>query len=212
MRHIVWSSTLLAATAMAAATVTGCGPAFTGGELTIQPGEDDGAVDNVTVDGGSVTDDADPSVARGSDADTDVITHDAQVDDVRDAEVRKDPLPTEASAPPPPPLEGGPMEAAAPPIEAGPTCSTLGSLPECDAWANGAIEYFSGGVFYDINLIVASTNYNSCVSQHTPPECQCAETYTCECIERYAPCASIGSYTFTSCTVQADGVPLVVCK
>jgi hypothetical protein len=76
----------------------------------------------------------------------------------------------------------------------------------------GAKSRLSGAVYFDVDTPGGVCNVN-----RTPDACMCAETFTCACIMSNPipyglPICNSNNYTFQSCTVQANGVPLVTCQ
>ena len=95
-----------------------------------------------------------------------------------------------------------------PPADTGPTCTPLVGL------GNNFLDcsQLSGGVYFDVDEVG-----DGCILNRTPTACQCAETFTCACILTNptpygAPVCVSNNYTFQSCTIQSNGVPLVSCQ
>ena len=91
--------------------------------------------------------------------------------------------------------------------EAGPVCTPLPGL------GNNFLDcsQLSGGVYFDVD------EGGGCNVNRTPVACMCAETFTCACITSNPtpyglPICNSNNYTFQSCTVQANGIPLVTCQ
>lgn len=125
-------------------------------------------------------------------------------------------LPEAAASPPD--AAGAPPEVDAsdvavpppPPKDSGPICSSVGQRFECA----GPV-YFSDATYYDTHTTTSIGGDQGCSIYTTPPECRCAETYTCACILAHSTSGQLCRFAGTTangCVMQGNGVPLVNCQ